>query len=228
MLLCYIFFFIVGACHASFFITMGQRWAGQPCHGCRSQCPSCHHPLRWWQLLPLVGWSLQVGRCHDCHHPISPFSSVSELLCGLCFAASIQWPLTDWLAVFIVTAALLVMSATDWQSRWICPLCLPGLFPLFILFGHLRIDEVLFAVLPLVLLLTLTTQLGFLGGGDCEFLTVLLVTVGVANSAIIVLIASVSLLIHVLVAGEQQQRLPFIPCLSLGTGCLLINQLLNY
>jgi hypothetical protein len=137
-----------------------------------------------------------------------------------------QWPLADWWIVFAVTAALLVMAATDWQAQWICPLCLTGLFPLYYLFGQLHLNELLFVMLPLLFLLAIAAKQELLGAGDGEFLAVLLVTVGVFNSGGGVMIASASLLTYVAITGGRQRRLPFIPWLALGTSCLLIKQLL--
>ena len=227
MILYYLFFFIIGTCYASFFVTIGQRWAGQNCHCSRSQCPFCHHVLRWWQLIPLVGWAWQAGRCRDCQKLISPFSSVCELLCGACFTIMAQWPLVDWCVIFVTSASLLVMSATDWQAQWISPLCLTGLFPLYHLFGQLPLNEVIFGIIPLSVLLAIAAKQGLLGAGDCEFLVVLLISVGPFHAAVIVMIASLAFLIYVSVTGNWQKRLPFIPWLSLGTTYLFINQVLK-
>lgn len=38
----------------------------------RSQCPQCHVTLTGWQLIPLLGFFLQKGKCSACHHKISP------------------------------------------------------------------------------------------------------------------------------------------------------------
>ncbi|MBN1853389.1 MAG: prepilin peptidase [Pirellulales bacterium] len=37
-----------------------------------SQCPSCHHPIRWWHNIPIISWLILRGRCYDCggHIPI--------------------------------------------------------------------------------------------------------------------------------------------------------------
>ena len=32
----------------------------------RSRCPECDHEIRWYHNLPIVGWLLLRGRCHDC------------------------------------------------------------------------------------------------------------------------------------------------------------------
>lgn len=64
--------FLTGSCLASFIVTMTQRHLlemgpSSP----RSLCDHCAHPLAWWQLIPLVGFALQLGRCRWCKK-ISP------------------------------------------------------------------------------------------------------------------------------------------------------------
>lgn len=65
--------FLTGSCLASFIVTMTQRHLlemgpSSP----RSLCDHCAHPLAWWQLIPLVGFALQLGRCRWCksHRPL--------------------------------------------------------------------------------------------------------------------------------------------------------------
>jgi leader peptidase (prepilin peptidase)/N-methyltransferase len=52
-----------------------------------SACPKCHHPIRWYDNVPLVSWLALRGRCRDCRAPISPRYAVVELLTGLLFFA---------------------------------------------------------------------------------------------------------------------------------------------
>lgn len=52
-----------------------------------SACPQCHHPIRWYDNVPLASWLLLRGRCRDCKAPISPRYAVVELFTGLLFVA---------------------------------------------------------------------------------------------------------------------------------------------
>jgi leader peptidase (prepilin peptidase)/N-methyltransferase len=36
-----------------------------------SQCPVCHHPIRWYDNVPVLGWLALGGRCRDCQTWIS-------------------------------------------------------------------------------------------------------------------------------------------------------------
>ncbi|MEY4731551.1 MAG: hypothetical protein RL681_497 [Candidatus Parcubacteria bacterium] len=53
--------------------------------GGRSRCPKCGKTLRWFELVPILSFILQGGRCRTCKKPISPQYLVGEVVCGLIF-----------------------------------------------------------------------------------------------------------------------------------------------
>lgn len=55
----------------------------------RSACDHCGRQLRWFELLPLVSFILQRGKCRSCQSPIDPrifFSELMGLVTGIIFA----------------------------------------------------------------------------------------------------------------------------------------------
>lgn len=92
--------------------------------GGRSHCPHCKETLRWFELLPVVSYAAQGGRCRRCRARISAQYPVVELLSGFVFACVPLVALAGqgpgnvlavalaaiWIAAF---EALLVMSAID-------------------------------------------------------------------------------------------------------------------
>lgn len=52
----------------------------------RSACPQCNHLLQWYNLIPLVSWFRQRGRCQYCKHAISSLYPVLEFVSGIVFA----------------------------------------------------------------------------------------------------------------------------------------------
>ena len=66
---------------ASFVTLCGQRQLNNqlPWSPKHSVCDNCHHPLSWWQLIPILGFIIQRGHCHWCDAKISPFFPLSEL-----------------------------------------------------------------------------------------------------------------------------------------------------
>ncbi len=56
----------------------------------RSACPSCSHQLAWFDLIPIVSWSLMLGRCRYCHHKISIKYPAIEI-CGAALLSAVCW-----------------------------------------------------------------------------------------------------------------------------------------
>jgi leader peptidase (prepilin peptidase) / N-methyltransferase len=55
-----------------------------------SHCPKCNHAIRWYHNLPIAGWLLLRGKCHDCEAAISPRYPLVELAVAVLFVA-IAW-----------------------------------------------------------------------------------------------------------------------------------------
>jgi leader peptidase (prepilin peptidase)/N-methyltransferase len=51
----------------------------------RSRCPSCGHPIRWYDNIPVLSWLLLRGRCRDCKAAISWKYPLVELAVGFWF-----------------------------------------------------------------------------------------------------------------------------------------------
>jgi len=45
----------------------------------RSHCPHCGHVLQPWELIPVVSWIIQGGKCRSCKTKISPRYLIAEL-----------------------------------------------------------------------------------------------------------------------------------------------------
>lgn len=50
----------------------------------RSFCPSCRHELQWMDLIPIVSWVIQKGRCRYCQAKIGAYYPMVELLVVFC------------------------------------------------------------------------------------------------------------------------------------------------
>ena len=51
----------------------------------RSRCPKCDHVLSWYELIPLLSFLIQYGRCRACKQKISWQYPLVELAAGLLF-----------------------------------------------------------------------------------------------------------------------------------------------
>ena len=84
-----ILFFLFGLCFGSFFCVVGTRLGRDEnfLKG-RSHCDICNHPLAWYDMIPLLSFLFQKGKCRYCKAPIFPLSFFVELFTGLLFMIS--------------------------------------------------------------------------------------------------------------------------------------------
>ena len=86
-----------------------------------SHCPSCHTPIRWYQLIPLLSWLWQRGRCAHCSQRISLRYPLVELLtAGFGVWCALHYGLTPAaLLWFGFACLLLVMALIDWDTTYL-------------------------------------------------------------------------------------------------------------
>jgi len=81
-----VFFFIFGLTIGSFLNSVIYRLdIGESLIKARSHCPYCKKPLSWFELIPLMSFILQKGRCRHCKKTISLQYPLVELAAGLLF-----------------------------------------------------------------------------------------------------------------------------------------------
>ncbi len=98
----------------------------------RSECSRCHKQLVWYELIPVLSYALQRGKCRHCGKHISAQYPLVELATGALFAGlfaliGVGNSLAVFtLAVWLVVGSLLIASLVyDW--RW---MLLPDAFML--------------------------------------------------------------------------------------------------
>lgn len=87
----------------------------------RSRCMSCKKTLAPWQLVPVVSWLVQRGRCAWCSAAVSPRYILIELAAGLigvwaAFAGS-GWVLIG--ASAVLGWQLLLIAIVDAENFWL-------------------------------------------------------------------------------------------------------------
>ena len=79
--------FIFGLLFGSFYTVVGLRLPeGKSIFKPNSHCDNCEIELKWYELIPLVSYLLQWGKCKKCGAKIPLFYFCIELLTGLLFA----------------------------------------------------------------------------------------------------------------------------------------------
>ncbi|MBU6140754.1 MAG: A24 family peptidase [Proteobacteria bacterium] len=89
----------------------------------RSKCLSCGNILRVWNLIPLLSWIFQRGKCSNCHAKISlryPLIELSFLLSFLLIFFALGQNLdAKTLLHFAIAATLIVMVVVDLEEYFI-------------------------------------------------------------------------------------------------------------
>ncbi len=92
----YVLIFIGGTLVGSFLNVVSDRLLkGKSIVMGRSECESCHKELSAKELVPVVSYLLQKGKCSSCGVKLSAYYPISEILTGSLFVA-----LAVWLGVF--------------------------------------------------------------------------------------------------------------------------------
>ena len=97
-----------------------------------SHCPKCNHRLRPHELVPILSYLAQRGRCRSCGQTISPRYPLVEALLAVGFALiALRWPPelygVTFIPLLLLFALLVILSAIDIDT-FLLPdsLTLPG------------------------------------------------------------------------------------------------------
>lgn len=85
----------------------------------RSACPHCGATLAWWEMLPVVSFTIQRGRCRHCRKRLSLQYLIAEIVTGLGFLGvwfTFGFTPTELLVGWVVVAAMVLIGLYD--GRW--------------------------------------------------------------------------------------------------------------
>lgn len=122
---------VLGLIFGSFIATVALRWPeGRSALRGRSACDSCHKALRAHELVPLLSYALQRGRCRACGAAIHPGHVGVEIAGALIgIASGLVTPGWEGVAGAIFGWLLLALAALDLAAFWL-PNVLTGLLAL--------------------------------------------------------------------------------------------------
>lgn len=111
-----VYAFIIGSLIGSFLnVVIFRVPAGRSIVWPRSSCPNCGHTLSPIELIPIVSWTIQGGKCRNCKAPISVRYPLVEALTGVLFlgAALLHPVFPDLLFIWAFIALLIALSFID-------------------------------------------------------------------------------------------------------------------
>lgn len=223
--------FITGLILGSFFNVVGLRVPlKQSIVAPRSACPQCGHQLRALELIPVLSFLFQGGKCKRCKKPISPLYPIVELLTAVLFVMApliLGW---NWEVIIAWTliSLFMIIFVSDVTYMLIPNKILLAYSAIFI------IERLFFPLMPwwnslvgaavgFVLLLSIAVvSNGGMGGGDIKLFAVIGFVVGTKTVLLSFFLATLygaafgiaALLLRKVKRGNP---IPFGPFIAVGT-----------
>lgn len=235
-------FFVFGTILGSFYNVVGWRLPrGESIISPPSHCPHCNHRLKFWELIPIISFFLQKGKCVSCKKKISWFYPIFEFCCGLLFAIAFIVYGFNWQLVIVLTfiSMLIIVMVSDYNF-----MIIPD--EILIVFGILMSIEILLihgyqsllssllnGCIAMVSMLILKLFGDFIfkresmGGGDIKLLFVFGLILGWPSAILSILLGSlVGLPLSLIILYKKSDNvIPFGPYLGIGALILLLSKI---
>lgn len=178
-----IYIFIIGTIMGSFFNVVAHRLSNnESIIKPGSHCESCQHLLKWYELIPIISFLIQGGRCRQCHIKLSWWYPLIEIITGLFYLFSyLYFGLSpDFFISLVISSVLVITCITDFNYLIILdePLVIGSILIIIITLITSGLVDTLIAILSGLLLfffMLLVKILGdkafkreSLGGGDIK------------------------------------------------------------
>lgn len=199
----------------------------------RSHCLSCGNVLKWYELLPLISYLIQGGKCRHCGRKISLQYPLIELANGLLYLwiFAVHGLSLLCLCYCLCASALIVISVIDWRTYEIpvgCNMFIGGLGIFRLLLspaGWYHYVIGFFTVSGLFLLIYWLTKGRGIGGGDIKLMAAAGLLLGWQQSLLALVIGAVTgSVIHLSLMGllKKDRVLAFGPYLAWGIGIAML------
>lgn len=108
-----IIFFIFGSIMGSFYHVIATRLSkGLSIITPASHCEKCNHQLKWYELIPIISYILQGGKCRECKSELSISYLLIELCTGILFAVcyhAFDFSLELIIALIFVSSLIIII-----------------------------------------------------------------------------------------------------------------------
>ncbi|MCL1989795.1 MAG: prepilin peptidase [Defluviitaleaceae bacterium] len=213
--------FIVGSVAASFLnvvaqaLPQHQNWWSR-----RSACPHCHKTLTWKELVPILSFCLQLGKCTFCRSKISRVYLAVEIIGGLLFTLPpifLSLSHIDLIQAWLFFSLLLTVTLTDLYYQLI-PNKILMIFGAAFFFTDVNILTGLIGFLFFYgasLMGKFLFKKETIGGGDIKLYGVIGLVLSYHALFTAILFSSSIALIYVLMT-KKNKPIPFAPFIALG------------
>lgn len=113
-----IYMFVIGTIMGSFFNVIGHRLSkNESAIKPRSHCEFCGHILAWYELIPIISFLIQGGKCRKCRAKLSWWYPLIEIITGLFFVGCyLYYGFTyNLLLALIISSVLIITCISDFN-----------------------------------------------------------------------------------------------------------------
>ncbi len=231
-----IWMFIIGTIFGSFYNVVGLRLPkGQSIVSPPSHCPNCNNRLTSLELIPIISYVIQKGKCKHCNKKISIVYPVFEIVCGLLFMISyLVFGFNKELIIALTFISMLIIIVVSDFNYFIIP------DSILIIFGILLIIEIavikgniinhLLNGLWAFIFMFLLKKFGdflfkkeSMGGGDIKLMFIIGLTLSFSKGILSIFFASfIGLPVSLIYLNKSKDHIiPFGPFLALGSIIIL-------
>lgn len=153
---------LTGLVFGSFLATLILRWpAGRSVVSGRSACDGCHATLGPLDLIPLLSWAIQRGKCRQCRARIDPLHPAVEATSAAIGAIALAYaPSPAGFALALLGWQLLTLGLLDARHYW-----LPHILSMILGLTGLALGGIAMAAIGVEATLTDRLTGGAVGGG---------------------------------------------------------------
>lgn len=233
--------FIIGAILGSFYTVIGMRLPNnESIIKPRSHCPNCQKTLAWYELIPIISWLIQRGKCRKCGTKISVTYLVIELLTGFLFAiAFYEYGYSyEFFAMLIISSILVTIYVSDFIYFVILDeiLIIASILILLLKYLYFGPKVLIISLVSGFVMFTFMLIIKFigdkayktesLGGGDIKLAMFFGFTLGVRLSFISLVLGSLMAFPYAIyyVIVNKEKQIPFGPFLISGMMIIFILQ----
>lgn len=156
--------------------------------GGRSMCLSCNRTLKWYELVPVLSFLMQKGKCRNCHSKLSWQYPAVEVVAAILFAGVaffIHEPV-QMMVWFMAVSLGMIIAVYDIRHKMI-PFYHLAAFGVISLFLGIHLLGAVLVALPFLILWGISKG-KWIGFGDIEIMAIMGLVLGLGRgySAVVV------------------------------------------
>lgn len=236
----YVLFFILGSIMGSFFHVVATRMSNdESIITPSSHCHICNHKLKWYELIPIISYIIQGGKCRKCKETLPLSYLIIEIVTGILYAVCYhEYGFSSELIISIIfVSILIIVIISDIEYMIILDEVLVfgsviTIILYLILYGvDGTVYHVLDATLAFIAMYALKLLGDFmfkkesLGGGDIKLMFFFGLVIGLPLSIVTIFVATfIAFPIALFILfSRRDNMIPFGPFLSMAAILILIS-----